>query len=323
MDSQLVVASESTPASRSGWNATGLIPPEGLTIGEWSDLGAAIAHQANGFMWWIGDWWLYGERYYGEQASQAAGVGVAPDTLSNAAAVASRIEMPRRRGNLSWSHHRAVAYLGPIEQDEWLERAVAENLSVMELRRAIRRARVLAAPAVVLPVGKYSVFLADPPWQYDFVEADNRAIENQYPTLPAHEIACFEDSAGRSVADLAADDAVLYLWATNPKLREALEVMEGWGFTYVTNMVWVKDRIGMGYWARARHELLLIGKRGDFSPPEDSDRPDSVIEAPRTGHSVKPEEVYELLERLWPDAPKVELFARSQREGWAAMGNQL
>ncbi len=66
------------------------------------------------------------------------------------------------------------------------------------------------------------------------------------------------------VAEVAADDSVLFMWATSPKLREAMQVVEAWGFDYKTCMVWVKDKIGMGYYARQQHELLLIAKRGDI-----------------------------------------------------------
>lgn len=65
----------------------------------------------------------------------------------------------------------------------------------------------------------------------------------------------------------SADNAVLFLWATAPKLKEALEVMEAWGFEYRTNAVWDKEIIGMGYWFRGQHELLLVGVKGEFSPP--------------------------------------------------------
>ena len=86
--------------------------------------------------------------------------------------------------------------------------------------------------------------------------------------------------------------------------------------------VWVKDRIGMGYWFRGRHELLLVAKRGAVSPPEESLRPDSVIEAPRGEHSAKPEAVYEVLEALYPDSTKIELFARTARPGWTPWGTR-
>src|SRR5690606_19179833 len=101
------------------------------------------------------------------------------------------------------------------------------------------------------------------------------------------------------------------------------QVIDAWGFDYRTCMVWVKDRIGMGYYARQRHELLLIAKRGNFPVPDPEDRPDSVIDAPLGQHSAKPDVVYELIERMYPTVErKVELFARRPRDGWAAWGNQ-
>lgn len=170
-----------------------------------------------------------------------------------------------------------------------------------------------------LPDGQFSVFYADPPWQYDFAESDSRKIENQYETLTADQLV----ELGNEIQPMAADDSVLYMWATNPKLREALRVVAAWGFEYVTGAVWIKDKIGMGYYFRQRHELLLVGKRGDFPVPEPENRPDSVIEAPRGKHSAKPALVYELLEAMYGDQPKVELFSRSQRPGWESWGNEV
>lgn len=306
------------------WTATSLTLPDDLTIAAWQEFGAVLGRMERSVQWWTGDWVRFGEARYGEMYSQALdSMDREYGTLANYVYVSDRFDSSRRRENLSWGHHREVAADPPEVADKWLDVAESEALSVMELRKARRRSRVDVEAAVALPAGKYNVLLADPPWRYDFVEADNRAIENQYPTLTAEEIASFCDAAGRSVGDLAADEAVLFLWATNPKLTEAIDVIEGWGFQYVTNLVWVKDRIGMGYWARQRHELLLIAKRGQMSPPAESDRPDSVIEAPRGRHSAKPESVYELIERIWPNGAWVELFSRSPREGWAAFGNQL
>ena len=100
--------------------------------------------------------------------------------------------------------------------------------------------------------------------------------------------------------------------------------MHAWGFEYKTNLVWIKPSIGLGTWVRNRHELLLVGRRGSFPKPEPEDLPDSAIEAPRGGHSEKPGSVYELLERMYPQASKLELFARGiPRAGWAAWGNQV
>jgi N6-adenosine-specific RNA methylase IME4 len=115
---------------------------------------------------------------------------------------------------------------------------------------------------------------------------------------------------------------VLFLWTTSPHLHEAFEVLGAWGFEYVSNVAWLKDKIGLGYWVRNQHELLLIARRGDMPTPPPANRPSSVINAPRREHSRKPDEAYALIERMYPTLPKIELFARSAREGWAAWGNE-
>jgi N6-adenosine-specific RNA methylase IME4 len=202
---------------------------------------------------------------------------------------------------------------GRVEQE-------TERVTVNLLREGERAQRddELAQREVSWPEGKHAVLYADPPWRYEHppIGASNRSIENHYPTMDLDEICALP------VGEVAADDAVLFMWATAPKLAECFEVITAWGFTYRTCMVWVKDRIGMGYHARNQHEILLIAKRGQFAPPAPPDRPSSVVNAPRGEHSAKPEVFYELIERMYPDAPKVELFARKQRDGWASFGNQ-
>jgi N6-adenosine-specific RNA methylase IME4 len=99
-------------------------------------------------------------------------------------------------------------------------------------------------------------------------------------------------------------------------------VLRQWGFEYRSCAVWVKDKIGMGYWFRQQHELLLVGSRGDMPPPPPEMRASSVIQADRGEHSAKPEEVHALIERAYPTLPKVEMFARKPRDGWHVWGNQ-
>lgn len=160
-----------------------------------------------------------------------------------------------------------------------------------------------------------SVLLADPPWQYDFAETSNRQIENQYPSASLEEICSHSESPWFPPL---ADNAVLYLWATAPKLLEALRVLDAWGFTYKTHAVWDKKKIGMGYWFRGQHELLLVGTRGVMSPPEQSDRQSSILSEERQGHSIKPECAYLMIEGQFPDAIKGEVYARKERQGWKA-----
>jgi N6-adenosine-specific RNA methylase IME4 len=162
----------------------------------------------------------------------------------------------------------------------------------------------------------YPVIYSDPPWRYEHVKTDNRAIENQYPTMDLVDICALP------VAELATPDAVLFMWATSPKLAESMLVIEAWGFVYRTCMVWIKDKIGMGYYARQRHELLLIATKGTPPTPEPSVRPDSVIEAPRLKHSAKPAVFAEMIETMYPEFPRVEMFCRTPRPGWDVWGNQ-
>jgi len=162
----------------------------------------------------------------------------------------------------------------------------------------------------------YPLILADPPWKYEFSSNDNRKIENHYPTMD------LETICKLPIQKVSMDDCILFLWATSPKLQEAMQVMEAWGFDYKSSMVWVKDKIGMGYYARQRHEFLLIGLKGQIPAPAPEARVDSVVESPRQEHSQKPAKFYEIIEGMYPDLPKLELFARNKREGWESWGNQ-
>lgn len=157
----------------------------------------------------------------------------------------------------------------------------------------------------------YGVILADPPWRfqpYSAVTGMDRAAGNHYPTLTVSEI--------RLLAVPAADHAVLFLWRTAPMLLHALSVVAAWGFVFKSEIVWVKDRVGTGYWVRNMHEGLLIATRGQPPAPSPGTQSPSVLQAPVTAHSVKPPAIYEMIERLYPTMPKVELFARTRRPGW-------
>jgi N6-adenosine-specific RNA methylase IME4 len=122
----------------------------------------------------------------------------------------------------------------------------------------------------------------------------------------------------------AAADCVLFLWATPAMLVQALETMQAWGFQYKSQFVWVKDKIGLGFWARNRHELLLIGTRGRVPCPAPGTQFDSVIEAPRRRHSEKPVILRDMIAAMFPTTLKIELFARGQpADGWAVWGNEI
>lgn len=318
--------------SKTSWQ----LPPD-LTFEEWLSYGAALIDIEGSVQWWLGDWWAYGEqRKWGDGPKIAERLGIAVQTLLNYGSVARSVESSRRREDLNFSQHVEVAKLTPARQDQMLERAATEHLSVNKMRSTMKRDaavdRTRAVGFNAKRIGKRAVIYADPPWQYENppMGGGNRSIENHYPTMTLAEICALP------ITEIAHDDAVLYLWATAPKLVECMQVIEAWGFLYRTNAVWVKDKIGMGYYFRNRHELLLVGKRGELPPPSPENRPDSVIDAPRTEHSEKPE-LYDMLDRMYPDLEKIELFTRNPdgvkpkpgggphwngRPAWWAWGNQ-
>jgi N6-adenosine-specific RNA methylase IME4 len=161
---------------------------------------------------------------------------------------------------------------------------------------------------------RYGVLYADCPWRYDNVPVGDvaRAAEQHYPTMPLDDI--------KALPVPAADDCVLFLWATVPLLPEAIEVMRAWDFTYKSSSTWVKDKIGTGYWVRGQVEHLLIGVRGDVPSPAPGQQYPAVIEAPRGRHSEKPDIFADEIVRLFPNVPKLEMFARQARPGWDVWG---
>lgn len=205
----------------------------------------------------------------------------------------------------------------PRIMEKW-EKAKKGNTTVNAVYRAVQdKEKPIKRQAIVskLPEGEFTVILADPPWKYNFSETKNREIENHYPTMDLEAI--------KKLNPPKADDSILYLWATAPKLEEALEVISAWGFEYKTNMVWCKNKIGMGYYARSQHELILIATNGNGMVPPTDKRVSSVFKAPRTEHSRKPDYIHELIESMFPGEKYLELFARRPRDGWKVWGDEI
>jgi N6-adenosine-specific RNA methylase IME4 len=174
-----------------------------------------------------------------------------------------------------------------------------------------------------LQPGSFQVILADPPWEYVMRSAKGYAKSPQahYATMSLDAIKALP------VDQLAASDALLFLWSTWPfvAMGRAQAVVEAWGFTAKTGGDWgklTKDggglTMGPGYIVRSACEPWLIGTRGRPRLVSKSER--NLILSPRREHSRKPPEAHRLLERLCPDAAKVELFARESRPGWSAWG---
>lgn len=200
-----------------------------------------------------------------------------------------------------------------------LEAAKEIRAERAEVKRAARTEKLVELSNRNAPLPRdrrYPVIYADPPWQYDFSPSNDRSIENHYPTMP------IEDILAMDVAALATPDAMLFLWAPPSFIKKGIAVLEAWGFELASSMVWDKDRIGTGIYFRQQHEYLLLGKRGDPITPVPGTQPASVLRIPRAEHSAKPVEIYDIIERMYPGLPKIELFSRSPRLGFDAWGNQ-
>jgi site-specific DNA-methyltransferase (adenine-specific) len=170
------------------------------------------------------------------------------------------------------------------------------------------------------PTGKkYSLIYADPPWMYDGGKplSDKYGdVQKHYPPMETLDI------CNLPVNDLAEKDCVLFLWATAPKLPEAMEVMKAWGFQYKTCIVWDKVKHNFGFYFSVRHELILIGGIGKSTPDNTNELHDSVISIERSKiHSEKPEYFRELISKMYK-GDKIELFARVKSQNWDVWGNQ-
>lgn len=311
---------------------TGLTIPANMPFAEWMELGETLQRIDRAIQWWVGDWLNAGERNYGEKYAQALDeTEAAYSTLRDYKWVSSSFELSLRRDNLSYSIHKEIAGIKNEKKRLNLLKQASEETAlhketdgkkgrkwtVRDIKKTARLINHNPKDPEPLPEGKYSVILADPPWQYEHMISESREIENQYPTMSLDEI------CDLPVLPLSADDCMLFLWTTSPHLKQALEVIEAWGFDYRTNMVWVKPSIGPGYYVRQRHEILLIARKGAPILPEPKVKPDSVLEAPRQKHSQKPEIVHKLIEKAYPNGTRIELFRRGDSpDGWAVWGNE-
>ena len=168
---------------------------------------------------------------------------------------------------------------------------------------------------------KYGIIYADPPWKYAQKRLSG-AAEHHYPTMSIEELCALP------VADLAAEDSALFLWATFPQLHEALRLIKAWGFTYKTAaFVWLKLNkksytwfYGLGFWTRGNAEICLLATRGH--PKRKSAGIHQFIISPIEQHSKKPDITRDKIVALMGDIPRIELFARQETAGWDTWGNE-
>ena len=172
-----------------------------------------------------------------------------------------------------------------------------------------------------LPNKKYNIIYADPPWSYKDKSCQGNAAQH-YPLMKDADICALP------IKDIATDDCVLFMWATYPKLQEALDVIKAWGFTYKTiGFQWIKQNrsgeghfFGLGRWTRGNTEPCLIATKG--KPKRVSPCVSQLIFSPLRAHSQKPDEVRDRIVELVGDQPRIELFARQAFPGWDCWGNE-
>lgn len=171
--------------------------------------------------------------------------------------------------------------------------------------------------------GGFPVGVEDPPWHFTTYSEEGR------DRCPDYETMTLDDLKAMPVADVMADDSIYLMWAIEPMMPEAFDLMKARGYVYKTfALTWVKRtkhdkwHFGNGYYTRANPEFLLLGRRGKGRPVLDHGVPE-LMEAKVREHSRKPDETYTRIERLF-DGPYLELFARQRRGGaWASWGNEV
>jgi len=165
----------------------------------------------------------------------------------------------------------------------------------------------------------------DPPWDYKGQlqhskpgAGDSGGASRHYGTLKLKQMKQFP------MRQLLNDDALVFMWITNPHLDQGLELLKSWGLKYSTvAFVWNKMKVNPGFYTMSQCELCIVGKNGKIPRPRGARNIRQYIEHPREQHSKKPDEVRSRIEQMFPDQSKVELFARHKSPGWSAWGDEV
>lgn len=284
----------------------------------------SAAHEVSPY--WVGDILAHAESRddWKDKFDQLMTVtGLAEQTLHNLASIARHVDAPVRDAAPSFSHARTVQKLEPKEQLRWMKKAKTEGWQVRELDLELKAAakRVVARGSADLE-GMFRVWYVDCPWLYGQKQPSKTGAQTHYRGMTIEQLV----KMGDAVQAHTTKNAVGFFWVTAPLLYEnpgPREVIEAWGFTPKTGIVWDKVMHNFGNYVSVRHEHLIIATRGSCTPDRPTPMPDSVVTERRTDlHSEKPAVFRKLIEKLY-DGPRVEMFARSQHKGWTAWGDQV
>ena len=212
------------------------------------------------------------------------------------------------------------------EGDREIVKAARAQQQAEKRARRHQREVELGAKLVALPNKKYGLIVCDDAWDFEVWSRKtgmDRHAANHYLVEDAHTADEMHERTKHRF-ECAADDCLLAMWSTVPHLAIAIDLLRKRGFRYVTNFIWAKDKAGTGYWNRNKHEILLIGIRGNIPCPAPGDQWVSFQIAPVTEHSAKPELFLQMLEEQFPNLPKIELNRRGKaRSKWDAWGNEV
>jgi N6-adenosine-specific RNA methylase IME4 len=210
---------------------------------------------------------------------------------------------------------KRIEYVAP----DLIPQIASGVMNIQQAKREIVKRARSASPPLPTPDEKYRVLYADPPWEYTQTVDGYGPVADHYTTMSIDALCAL----GAQVRDMVAQDSVLFLWTTSPMLENAFSVVAAWGFKYKTSFVWDKVKHNFGHYNSVRHELLLVCTRGSCTP----DSPklfDSVQTIERSAeHSEKPEEFRRIIDALYPNGKRIELFARKTVAGWEAWGNEI
>ena len=230
--------------------------------------------------------------------------GVSPKTYERAVAVIEsapeELKTELREGNMTIN--QAYNHMKRMEKEAKREETRQQNAE-----------KVQAISNPLDAQGLFQTIVIDPAWDYS-EEGDNDAfgrIRPSYHTMPMEEIEALP------IAQIADENAHLYLWVTNRTLYKAFHLLEAWGFRYITCLTWIKPHYGVGNYYRSQTEHVLFGVRG--SQPLKRHDAGTWFEAPCGKHSAKPDKFYELVESC-SYAPYIDIFGRKERNGWTVWG---
>lgn len=233
------------------------------------------------------------------------------------------VEKIAKKHGMGKSNLTKMQYIDKYGTPEIKAKVRSGKMSVNYGERMIKNKQYHETETPPLPKGSFNVIEMDFPWKYDLElsgapDYHTMTLEEgmkEIPKLPAHK------------------DCVLFKWVTNPKIEEALALVNFWGFKLKTSMFWVKTKngkpepdqlqVGTGHYVKGAHEMLWICIKGKPGTPHNIHQIPSVFFAPRGKHSVKPDLAYDIIKKMYPKATRLSMFSRTEREGWSVWGDQL